>query len=867
MRHFILLILFLLTIDQIKGQTSSPYIKGVVIDKISNQPLSGASVSCYRSEDSIRQTTTISDKNGLFAFDNIRIASPYIIVSFIGYKTQIIKPTKDTAFRFQFLKIPLEKSSLFLSQIEVKQEIEHIKFKGDTIQFDANMYKVSDEATISSLLKKLPGFKINPDGSLTFNGQQIKKLLINGRTYFGNDIRLALQNIPAGLINKIQLFETRPDETLFSADRTLKEQTINLTIKEEKTKKIVGQISGGYGFTDRFAGKATINRFTTNDQISIIGNIDNMNGYLDDMAIGTNNLTTAKGGFNYSGNIKKNMLLSISYKYDKYNSSSTQNINRKNFLSDSIFYYNQKYVDNVKNTTHTFNIKFDFDIDSSSKLSFNNSVTKNSSQSDYASNYNTIDQANYPISEGSINTISNSSNTSQYYSLGYLKMLNKKNRQLSIFSAFGLENNDAITYNLSNYSYNKSNQYVNQYDSLINKSLKYRISLSFSEPILPKATITIAGGFIREFSPSDKKTFDYDSLSKSYVIPNDSLGMKMTNTSNSAYCDISLRGTIKKIDLIGSVRYINSTMNSTVLDNFFSHNINLFLPALNIYYNMPRKSISFNYTTKMVLPTFTQFNPIPDNSNNSIRRFANNGLKPGTIHNFQLQYSNRSNNNRNYTTSINGFIISRQIIDEITLTSEGIQVIKPVNVNGSLGIGANMSHFWQINKNITIDANIGTNYSRQIYSSNGLKSTNTNYSLSSGAKFNYSIANLVDINIGGTAGYGQIKYPKQNQNSVQLISFDYNTNSSVNLSKHLSLGVNWNYSNITQNNNSLSSNIANIFLSNSIIPQRLIAKLYLFDVFNSSSGILRQIGANYVEDTRSNTFGRTLFINIFFLFN
>src|SRR5690606_18556727 len=148
--------------------------------------------------------------------------------------------------KLEILTIQLDRVSVLLSQIEIKSD-NRILFKKDTVQFDASGYVMEQNATLSPLLEKLPGFSISLEGAVYFNGELIQEILINGKRYFGKDVKVVLQNINSDLISKVEVIDKYPDESTITQDFRRKIKIVNLTIKSDKNNVLNGQAATSYG--------------------------------------------------------------------------------------------------------------------------------------------------------------------------------------------------------------------------------------------------------------------------------------------------------------------------------------------------------------------------------------------------------------------------------------------------------------------------------------------------------------------------------------------------------------------------------------------------------------------------------------------
>src|SRR5690606_29957082 len=147
------------------------------------------------------------------------------------------------------------KTVISLGEAVVVGSAPPIRIKSDTLEFNASSFKVRPDANVETLLKQLPGVEIDEEGKITVNGKEVNQVLVNGKPFFDKDGKIALQNLPANIINKVQVTDTKTKKEEISGDKASgNNSSINLTIDEEKNKGIMLKAMAGYGTDDRYEG-------------------------------------------------------------------------------------------------------------------------------------------------------------------------------------------------------------------------------------------------------------------------------------------------------------------------------------------------------------------------------------------------------------------------------------------------------------------------------------------------------------------------------------------------------------------------------------------------------------------------------------
>jgi hypothetical protein len=253
-------------------------LSGKVIDKTSKAPLESATIYLTSVKDSTIIDYTISDRNGNFSLKSRKSeAAANFKISFNGFKnytTKIDNILKDKDFGV----IELDEQTSQLDEIIVKGEIPPIQIKTDTLEFNAGSFKVAPDANVEALLKQLPGVEIDEEGKITVNGKEVNNILVNGKPFFGKDGKIATQNLPADMIDKVQVTDTKTKaEEVSGRAATSNESTINLTIQEDKNKGMFGKATAGYGSDKRYESSLLFNYFKDTQKISVLGSSNNIN--------------------------------------------------------------------------------------------------------------------------------------------------------------------------------------------------------------------------------------------------------------------------------------------------------------------------------------------------------------------------------------------------------------------------------------------------------------------------------------------------------------------------------------------------------------------------------------------------------------
>ena len=417
-------------------------------------PLESATIYITAVKDSTVVDYTLSDKNGNWELKTRKYSQPvHLKVSFLGladHKLELESISEDRDFG----TIKLQDKPTELDAVVVESEIPPVRMKKDTLEFNASSFKVRPDANVETLLKQLPGIEIDSDGKITKDGKEVNQILVNGKSFFDKDGKIALQSLPADIINKVQVTDTKTKkEELSGQSASGNNATINLTIDKDKNKGYFGRLTLGYGTDDRYEASGIMNYFKDKRKISVLASSNNintrgfsMNEIFDSMGggrirstttysgggYGVNGITfggtgagiTTSGvfGVNYADEWFKNFDSSMSY---FHTTADTENVSRSRtttFLpadDDTVDDGPQKSIhsasdsrSNTEEYNNNFNSEFTFKIDSTSTLYFTPKFAKGNSLTRRSVTQESRNQDDRMLNESDGSYIDESDNTS-----------------------------------------------------------------------------------------------------------------------------------------------------------------------------------------------------------------------------------------------------------------------------------------------------------------------------------------------------------------------------------------------------------------------------------------------------------------------
>lgn len=676
----------------------SQSIKGKLLDLVDNKPLAGATLTLTSLKDSTTKRNSVADSAGIFRFSNLPVDSFFIKVGFIGYdEYRQIVATNDSTALVDLGTLFIPKSSVQLGDVTVTAKTPPTQQKGDTIQYNASQFKVNPDATVEDLVKKAPGVTVDRDGTVTAQGEQVRKVTIDGRDFFGDDASAALRNLPADIVDKIQVFNRLSDQAqLTGVDDGNSVKAINIVTKAGMRNGQFGRLYAGYGTDDRYQAGGNVSFFKENRRISLVGLVNNINqqnfGSQDLLGLtssgggggfggrggggggarggggggggfGGGGFGGGQGGFtvgqqngisrtnalgiNYSDSWGKKINVSGSYFFNNSNLNNDQVSNQQNIAKpDSTLFTDDNTTSRTNNYNHRANLRIEYRIDSSNTLfiipSFsyqkNNSMTKSLSQGYY--DKSTGLESQLENDRNNLNSGYTFNNT-----LLYRHAFAKRGRSISINvnTSFNDRQGDIYQQSLTQYFKRGTSDTVLQFTDNTTNGRTISTNLIYTEPIGKKGQLQLNYNPSFTKNSADKETFKFDQTSKTYSVLDPTLSNIFDNTYNTQNGGITYRLGDRNHQFSVGVNYQHSDLES---DQKFPARDGVSRTFSNILPNLQwrtkistRSSIRLFYRTSVNAPSVNQLQNVIDNTNPLYITAGNPDLKQQYTHTLVGQYT------------------------------------------------------------------------------------------------------------------------------------------------------------------------------------------------------------------------------------
>ncbi len=887
---------------------SSAQDKMVISGKVTNtdgNTLSGASVILYSliGNDSAKAVT---NEKGLFSTS--LLAQNFIIkVSYIGYSELTKKESlKNSSLEYIVEGLVLSPSANLLGNVTL--ESQKVQIKEDTVSYkvDSTMYRKNDN--VEALLKNLPGVQVDKDGNVTAQGKQVTKVKVNGKEFFGGDVTTATRELNADMVERVQIIDDYGDQAAFTGIKDGDpSKTLNIELRKDKNKGYFGNVSGGVGSDGRYLGSLSVNKFNNNQQISVMGNMNNTNaslfnfnggggamgnmmmGMARSMGIGRGGggVASAMGNFANSDGISNTKSAGINYRddwsskisvYGSYSFSDKGTSTLKTSTQQSLFQnktssYLQHADNYTLNDNHRFSFNIEYKIDSVNYIKFNPSISYNKSYTDYNSDFtNLVDT--FKNSFGT--TLDGSSSKSPNFSgnLLFNHRFKKRGRTLS------LNLNGGSSQSNSDEDYNTNTTYLfpngisfqnNLYQNITqdNSNKNYGGKISYTEPLSKKRSLEFNYAYNYQFQGNDRKNYNVDPATgtSTYV---DSSSNIYDNIYQTNRVGINYKTNEKKYNYtIGLSAQPASIVTNSKSGNATSYNNKLvnYYPVIRFAYNFSRsRSLNINYNGNSNQPSNAQLQPVVDKSNPQFITIGNPDLKPEFTNTLSARYNNFDFISGNvFFGNLSASFTQDKIVNSTRLLRGGAQETSYLNSNGYYTLFGfynvsrpikNRKYVFNLGGNIAYNNNVS--FIRDS-ANNAFKNNGRNWVIGQRFSTDIKIKKWLETNFTANYSFNSSRYSLQSELNSNYIAWTFSHNSRIFFKKDFIFS----YDIEKVLNYGLSANsTANPLIINATLEKQLLKKknlsfkLQAFDLLNQNIGISRTVSATGFTDTRSNRLGR-----------
>ncbi len=889
----------------LKAQTM--HITGHVVDTTGKVALPNVSVMAVRMRDSLLMKFVRTNTNGDFEFKSFPMDTFSLIIEHPAFESKsyfIFGNSENQEINIPLIRLAEKMKAI--DEVVIYANKNPIYYRGDTLVYVADSFKVGQNAVVEDLLKKLPGISVDENGKITSQGKQISKVLVDGDEFFGSDPTIATKNLGAKGVQSVQIYEKKNEDAKEGEDDKI--QVLDLKLKDDAKKGYFGKVSAASDFAVNSLNSDTkkafyetellFNKFNKKQKISVFllgANTPKSNFGFGDMnkfglenernnsgmTMWNQNSTgntsgipqTLKTGVYYSDRIGKTGKLNFNYSYydqrlDAYSSSQSQY-----FLTDSSYYTKDSIRNSSVNQSNRFNLTYSVTLDSLTYLEFKPNFQFDKSVTDNVSNNSYRDRAFQEYLKTTVENKNNSTGISSNSEALLRQKFKKPNRELELKYILEFSKNKTDGNLLSLTQFTAATDSIDQKKINNNSTATNFGILTYTEPIAKNLKAQVEYLYEHGKSKQDKQSFDRGD--GSYTLAVDSLTNTFDNTRQQHRGTASLIYENSKHTISGGIGFRNIAISNhnLVTDSIIPQSLNNFLPKF-FYQFKPSvsKRLNLTYSTTSTPAAINDLQPVKDNTNPNKVQIGNPDLKPNYVHSLRFNFNTwQALTGRFFWSGAVASLTNNAFATSTSYDQYGRTLAKTVNVNGNVFAtvfaGGGLS---VINKKLMIAPNINASYNRYTNYINNQENVTQNTSASGGFDFRVDL-DSIEVKLSNNFSY---TYPVSSLSSVSNQPY---TTQKYTLSGNWTmpwahLGIKWDAT-YTINSRRAAGFNRNIFVINTEVnktflkTQNLILALQANDILNQNLNLQRQVNGNVVTDNYTKIISRYFLLKLTYKFN
>ena len=901
----LLMLLMILFSPMAFAQQSGVNVTGSVVEQGSDTPIEQATVRLLNVKDSAMVRGVVSARNGSFTLKNVKKGSYLLHITFIGYDP-LYQPLQITGKKnpVNVGKLELSDGAIELGEAVVIGKAPEVTVRNDTVEYNADSYKVTEGSVLEDLLKKMPGVEVDSEGKITVNGKEVKKVMVDGKEFFSDDPKVASKNLPAKMIDKLQVLDKKSDMAQMTGfDDGEEETVINLTVKPGMKQGWFGNAYGGYGSKDRYEGNAMVNRFVNNDQITFMGGTNNTNnmGFSDlastmfsgmgggggrrgGFGAGSGITSSGNAGLNFSKEFKPDKLtLGGNTRYSHSDNDARSKSDRQNILpGDSSSYDNSEAMSRTKSDNFGVDFRLEWKPDTMTQLIFRPSFSLSHSMNDNFSDATTLDNERDTVNTNKSSNYSESNGYNLNASIDFSRKLNNKGR---VFSATlsggnsdsysdGMNRSDIVYFNQTDALKNSIIDQRSRYD---NKGFNYRAYVSWVEPIGHNNFIQATYSISQRKQEALKNVYNQDA-DGIYNVLDSAYNQSYRNNFISQRASLSFKSQRAKfnytigLNLDPSYSSSENFVGDTTLSKITRKVVNLSPMAQFNYMFDKRTNLRIMYNGRTSQPSMTQLQPVADISDPTNITIGNPDLNPRYTNNVFIRFQQFTpEKQRAFMIMANGSYIINDIVSYTSYNQgTGVKTTTYKNVNGNYSGNVRMMLNTPLkNKKFSINSMTMASFANSNGYINEEKNTNRNLILSERGGIDFR-SSYLDLGVNGNIRYNATSNSLQKENNQNTFNYGAGGYTTIYLPLNFKIesDVNW----------STNSGYGDGFKQNEVLWNASASKSFLknnqgtlrfkiYDILQQRSNISRSVTASYIQDSEYNTLGSYFMVHFIYRFS
>ena len=794
-------------------------IKGQLVNAKDTTALYGAVIVLRHFPDSTLKGT-VADTAGNFEFTNLQRGRYRMTIRYSSFLpiTEMVF-LRDSSVDFGV--IPMYPDSHMLNTVVIGTNMIRVVAKNDTIEMNAAAFKTNPDATAEDLVAKMPGMQVS-NGEVKAQGETVQKVLVDGKEYFGEDASSVLKNMPADMVDKIQVFDQKSDQAIFSGvDDGNTKKAMNIVTKNQYSNATFGKVYAGYGTEDHYQAGFAINDFRQQQKFTLLGNFNNINqvnfsqsdlssisgnsgggrtyskgggmggpggrGGDNSFLVGKQNGITGVNSFgmNYTNKWGPKLQLSGSYFFNTTDNSNESYTNRTYYAPALGNTYSQYSDAGTYNLGHRANLRLEYNPDSLNKFVF--APKFNYQFTDYSSGVNAKTGINnFITSETNSTNISQNTSMSLSGSANYSHRFPKPGRTVSVElngSYTDKSGNGKLRSSNTWYGPTDSSEYINQNSSLVGLSWMISPVVTWTEKAGKQGIVSFTYNPSWSLNTSDKRAMNYDSLVSDYIRVDTTVSSNYENHVMSHKAGVGYRVMKNGISWNFGLDGMRTDLDG---QNFFPDS----LTTAKVFYNLlpsatmqikkkKSTSIRVTYRTSTNVPSVSQLQSVVDNTNPLVLSSGNPYLKQSYTHMLFSRYTyTNTENASSLFLFVSGNVVTDYIASSLVIAqndttmangvflSRGGQYTKPVNLQGYYSVntfGAWSTPLTKMKSNLNLNWSYGLNSSPGVI--NGVKNIAYSNTFGAGAAITSNISQKIDFTVGWNSTYVRTRNTQSTETS------------------------------------------------------------------------------------------------------
>jgi hypothetical protein len=879
-----------------------------------------ATVMLLNPADSTLACFTTTNENGAFNFSNVKNI-PYILkISHVSYIPLQVPLGVSSTPVHDLKQLTIKPISQTLMEVVIRAAKAPLYIKGDTIEYDATTFKVPPGSTVEDLLRRLPGIEVDADGNIKTQGEDVKRVYVDGKSFFGDDPKSVTKNLEAEAISRVQVYDDKSEQAkLTGVDDGSKEKAMNLALKEEFKKGSFGKATLAGGNDERWAARGNFNRFDEKNQLSFIGYANNINqtgvnwedygefkgqntfNDFDNGDFGFNGgggrmfffsgedsplnnfdgrgfTRNAGAGTNYNFDNRKTKF-TASYFYNQTKLNFDQYTFRQTFLADSSYFNNDTTTKEDFRGTHSIGTRFERNLDSSdvviAKANFRFSTNNSTSMQGQLFS----SESELPVNRLSMGNESGLDSWRITTTAIYRHRFKKKGQSFAMSAGYNNSLSDGTEELTTLNEFFQATTVTGQIKQLnvkANAAQQLKSSLLFTLPVIKNWYWESFYNFSLSTNGVNRQVKDLldgqnriDSLSVYYdnTVLYNRLGTSLRFSNKGLNLSFGAAAQQLRLDGKYSVAEGEPLLNDPIQRSYLN-----WTPNVSASYQLPRNMwIETGYSYEVNEPDISYLQPIPNVNNPLYRIEGNPDLEPEKAHSFRLHFNYwNAASFSNFSIGSNYNIAQSSIVynqDIEFIEGKGLLTTStPANVKGGSSFNTYLwSNLPVIKTKLSVGLNGNISFSNARAFINAVENRTDSKGYNLGMNLNLTPGQKLVLSLEGRMNNTNIAYSIRKEQNQKIRNWDMDASMKWQFASKMFFESSFTYSiyrnerfGFNQDIPLWNGSVRKLFGKKNRVEMRLAA----FDILNKRVYLQQYGSANYILRTSSPTLARYFMFSV-----